>query len=67
MSETPLTERIRPDRTPPDLAAYRRSGGYQAVDKAVHGLSPEEGRDLVSDANLRGATLERKLEEIFGK
>ena len=54
MSERPLTDRIRPDRTPPDLAAYRRSGGYEAVDKALHDLSPEEVRKLVSDANLRG-------------
>jgi len=54
MAETPLTARIRPDRTPPDLAEYRRTGGYDAVEKALRDMSPQDVRGMVSDANLRG-------------
>jgi len=54
MAETPLTARIRPDRTPPSLAEYRQSGGYEAVDQALKDMQPEAVRNLVSASNLRG-------------
>ena len=54
MTDAPLTARIRPDRRPMGLADYRRAGGYEAVHKALRGLSPEDVRNLVSDSNLRG-------------
>ena len=54
MAETPLTARIRPDRTPPSLSEYRRAGGYEALDKALQRLSPEDVRNQVTESNLRG-------------
>ena len=54
MAETPLTARIRPDRTPPSLSEYRRAGGYEALDKALQRLSAEDVRNLVTVSNLRG-------------
>jgi len=54
MTEMPLTARIRPDRRPLGLSDYRRSGGYEAVDKALQNLSPEDVRGLVTESNLRG-------------
>lgn len=52
--ETPLTQNIRPDREPLDLSAYERAGGYQALRKALTGLSPQQVMDEVSASNLRG-------------
>jgi NADH-quinone oxidoreductase subunit F len=54
MTETPLTARIRPDRTPPRLSDYRQRGGYEALDSALRDLSPGDARDLVTESNLRG-------------
>jgi len=54
MAETPLTDRIGPERKPPGLAEYRRAGGYKAVDKALRHLSPEDVRNQVTESNLRG-------------
>lgn len=52
--ETPLTQNIRPDREPLDLAGYERAGGYQALRKALTSLSPQQVVDEVSASNLRG-------------
>ena len=54
MPATPLTARIRPDRKPPTLSEYRRSGGFDALDKALRSLSPEDVRNLITESNLRG-------------
>lgn len=36
------------------LEGYRKTGGYQALEHAFRGMSPEEVRQLVKDSNLRG-------------
>ena len=51
--ETPLTKNIRPGREAPDIAEYERSGGYQAVRKAL-GMAPAEVTSMVKQSNLRG-------------
>ena len=52
--ETPLTQNIRPDREPPDIAAYERAGGYQAARKAVLSMSPWNIVEAVKASRLRG-------------
>ncbi len=54
MSETPLTDRIRSDGEPLDLAAYERAGGYRAMRKALRGMSPGDVTELVKRSNLKG-------------
>ena len=54
MSERPLTQRIRPDGLPIALAEYERTGGYQAVRKALGGMSPKDVLQVVKDSGLRG-------------
>src|ERR671925_2005905 len=54
LMERPLTQNIRPGEEPPDLQAYERAGGYQAVRKALRSMAPQEVTDLVKEANLRG-------------
>lgn len=54
MAETPLTQNIRPDREPLDLAGYQRAGGYQALRKALREMDPQQITALVKDSNLRG-------------
>ncbi len=39
---------------PPDLQAYEKTGGYQAVRKALKDLAPEDVTQLVKDADLLG-------------
>lgn len=51
--ETPLTKNMRPDREAPDIAEYERSGGYQAVRKALR-MAPAEVTAIVKQSNLRG-------------
>jgi NADH-quinone oxidoreductase subunit F len=51
--ETPLTQNIRGGE-PPDLAAYERAGGYQALRKALQTMTPEQVTTEVKDSNLRG-------------
>src|SRR5260370_40379697 len=38
----------------PSLDAYRADGGYQALQKAVHEMTPAQVVDLVKSSNLRG-------------
>ena len=52
--ETPLTRNIRPDREPPDIAAYEAAGGYQAARKAVLSMSPWNIVEAVKASRLRG-------------
>jgi NADH-quinone oxidoreductase subunit F len=52
--ERPLTQNIDLRRGPLDLQAYRRVGGYQAAEKALRELTPEEIIRRVTDAKLRG-------------
>ncbi len=52
--DKPLTDRIRPDHAPFDVAEYERAGGYQALRKALRTMGPEEVIGMVKDAGLRG-------------
>ncbi|MHB8991988.1 MAG: NADH-quinone oxidoreductase subunit NuoF [Chloroflexota bacterium] len=52
--EQPLTKNIRPGEEPLDLKGYERAGGYQAVRRAVGGMSPQDVQQVVKDSNLRG-------------
>ncbi len=54
MNERPLTERIRPDGAPVTLSEYEAAGGYQAVRKALGGMSPKDVLQVVKDSGLRG-------------
>ena len=54
MTERPLTEHIRPDGEPLDLAAYRAAGGYAALRQVVPGMAPEQLVALVKASKLRG-------------
>lgn len=48
-----LFKNRRPDETV-FLDGYRASGGYQGLEQALKGMTPEEIRLLVKEANLRG-------------
>jgi NADH-quinone oxidoreductase subunit F len=52
--EQPLTKNIRPGEEPLDLKAYEQAGGYQAVRKALQGMTPSAVTELVKASNLRG-------------
>jgi NADH-quinone oxidoreductase subunit F len=52
--ERPLTQHIRPGEPPLDLAAYRRVGGYRAVEATVGQMAPTEFNELVKRSGLRG-------------
>src|ERR687891_157970 len=52
--ERPLTKNIQPGEEPLDLKAYEQAGGYQAVRKALQGVTPAEVTELVKDSNLQG-------------
>jgi NADH-quinone oxidoreductase subunit F len=54
MTERPLTEHIRPGEEPLDIDAYESAGGYQALRKALHSLSPPDVVKAVDDSHLRG-------------
>jgi NADH-quinone oxidoreductase subunit F len=54
MAEKPLTRRIRPEAQPPGIAEYERTGGYQALRKAVRSMSPQEVTEEVKKSSLRG-------------
>src|SRR5947208_9894568 len=51
--EKPLTSRIRPDGEVVEVDAYERSGGYQALPKALK-LAPKDIQEVVKQANLKG-------------
>jgi NADH-quinone oxidoreductase subunit F len=50
----PLTERVDAAGGLVDLATYEAAGGYGAARSAITGSTPEEVRELVKEANLRG-------------
>jgi NADH-quinone oxidoreductase subunit F len=52
--EKPLTAHIRDDKKPLDLREYEKTGGYEAVRKAMKGISPKAIQDMVKESNLRG-------------
>jgi NADH-quinone oxidoreductase subunit F len=52
--EQPLTQNIRPDQPPLNLAEYENNGGYQGLKKAFSKLSPQEVTNMVLESNLRG-------------
>ena len=53
MTDSPLTGRARPDRSPHSLSDWQALGGYAAVRRALD-LSPSEVLDRVDQANLNG-------------
>jgi NADH-quinone oxidoreductase subunit F len=54
LMERPLTKNIRPGEEPLNLAEYEKVGGYQAVRKALLGMSPADVTDEVKKSSLRG-------------
>jgi len=52
--EKVLTRNIGPDQSLTDLAAYERNGGYQALRKALGGMTPGDCLQTVQDSRLRG-------------
>lgn len=54
MMETPLTRNIQPDRTPPDIKAVERAGGYEALRKALKNMTPPEVTETVKRSDLKG-------------
>jgi len=54
VNDKPLTHRIKPGAPPPDLREFERTGGYEALRKALTQMSPAEVVQSVKDANLRG-------------
>ena len=40
--ETPLTRNIQPDRTPLEIKAIERAGGYQGLRKALKEMTPTD-------------------------
>jgi NADH-quinone oxidoreductase subunit F len=52
--ELPMTGSFRSDGQPLSLKEYEAAGGYQALRKAVHSLTPDELIQVIKDAKLRG-------------
>lgn len=52
--ERPLTEHIRSDGAPLSVAEYEKTGGYQALRKALIGMTPSQVQSEVKASNLRG-------------
>ena len=52
--ERPLTEHIKPGSLPPDIKAYEKNGGYQALRKALKNLRSEDVTAMVKDSRLNG-------------
>jgi NADH-quinone oxidoreductase subunit F len=53
-TERPLTKNITAGTPPLDIRSYEKSGGYQALRKALKEMSPDEVIDEVKTAGLRG-------------
>ncbi len=51
--ERPLTKNIRPGQEPLSLNEYEKTGGYQAVRKAL-AMSPQDVQNIVKASDLRG-------------
>jgi NADH-quinone oxidoreductase subunit F len=52
--ENPLTRHIRPDGEALGIAEYERNGGYEALRKALRGMTPLQVQEEVKASNLRG-------------
>jgi NADH-quinone oxidoreductase subunit F len=52
--EKPLTRNMTLNGPPPDLKSYERTGGYQALRKALQKMTPSEVIAEVKTSNLRG-------------
>ena len=52
--ERPLTQNIQPGAPLLSLAAYEKAGGYQAVRKAIQGMTPSEIIAAIKQSDLRG-------------
>lgn len=52
--EQPLTGDIPEDGSALSIAAYEKSGGYQALRQVLAGIDPEDAIQVVIDSNLRG-------------
>jgi NADH-quinone oxidoreductase subunit F len=52
--ETPLTKNISRDGQPLGLKGYEEAGGYEALRKALHSMTPAEVIEEVKASNLRG-------------
>ena len=52
--ERPLTQDIKSDGQPLTIDEYERTGGYQAIQKALRDMTPGGVQEEVKAANLRG-------------
>ena len=52
--ERPLTEHIKPGPEPLSIQEYEKTGGYEALRKALKGMSPADVQKSVKDSALRG-------------
>ncbi len=52
--ERPLTQDIKPDGQSLTIDEYERTGGYQALQKALRDMNPGQVQEEVKAANLRG-------------
>lgn len=52
--ETPLTDKIQPDRTPLDIKDVERRGGYEALRNALRNMTPVQVTDTVKKSDLKG-------------
>jgi NADH-quinone oxidoreductase subunit F len=52
--ETPLTQHIKPGKTPPGIDEYKKAGGYDGVEKALKKMTPGEITELVKASGLTG-------------
>ncbi len=52
--ERPLTKNIMPGREPLNLKEYEKAGGYQALQKALKTMTPQEITEAVKNSHLRG-------------
>ncbi|MDA8090403.1 MAG: NADH-quinone oxidoreductase subunit NuoF [Nitrospiraceae bacterium] len=52
--QKPLTGNFRADGQPLSLAEYEKTGGYEALRKALQSMSPKEVMEEVKASNLRG-------------
>jgi NADH-quinone oxidoreductase subunit F len=52
--DRPLTSKIKPGSPPLDLKAYEGAGGYQAIRKALKGMTPQQVIQVVKESGLKG-------------
>lgn len=52
--ETPLTQYIKPGKTPPGIDDYKKAGGYEGVEKALKKMTPDEITAIIKASGLTG-------------